>query len=290
MPHIFIELKGIKPGIETPADLSYVLRDDKHTVFSMSATVVEWIKGTVDFAGGQPLTKLKNCCFAFDDGKEFIEFDSKGKVKPSTTVTPDWFPDCGKFMREQWLKNNEMYDLPVVDFIKTFLDTFDDVKDRRRHCDLLFDLHLDQVKISPVSDAHPPAGKMGNKNRLTTQPKIHDLNSFDIFDRFFERLAETVEKNQFPTMQILTGYENLNKAPTPLKGAMRTWFRAITGELPPNNKRVDAGNSALFCAPIRTTLQQIRQYGKERYYGELSQAIQQAGELTLDKFTFRFPR
>ncbi|WP_312972324.1 hypothetical protein [Atlantibacter sp.] len=288
MAHIFLEIKGIKPGVETPADLSYVIRDDNETTFSISSTVVEWIKGTIDFAAGAPLPKLKNCCFAFANGTEFVEFDAKGKLKPATSVTPEWYPDLGKFLREQWLVNNEMYDLSIVDFIKVFLDTFNDVNERRTHCDLLFDLQLD--KSAATAPDQKPAAKIGNKNRLSTQPKVRDLNSFEIFNPFFLRLEKAIHNDQFPTMRILTGHEDLAKAPAALKGAVRTWFKAITGSLPPNNKRVDAGNPEIFCAPIRAMLAEIKEYGVERYYQALSQAIQQADGLSLDKFEYSLPK
>lgn len=291
MAHIFLEISGIDPGLKTPADLSHVLRDSKETTYSITPELVHWIKGAIAFRDGQLMPDFKNCCFAFGDGKEFIEFDGKGKIKPPLTKTPDWYPEPGEFMRETWLKNKEMHDQTIVQFIKEFLERFTDVNERRVHCDLLFNLQLGTINTTtPAVNTHPPASRIGNKNRLSTQPKVHDLNSFEMFSQFFSHLSDAVLANQFPTMQVLIGQDDISKAPTPLKGATRTWFKAITGELPPNNKKVAAGHADVFCAPIQTTLLQIKEYGLEKFYAELSQAIQKAGDLTLDKFEFQMPK
>jgi hypothetical protein len=82
MAHIFLEISGIDPGLKTPADLSHVLRDSKETTYSITPELVHWIKGAIAFRDGQLMPDFKNCCFAFGDGKEFIEFDGKGKIKP----------------------------------------------------------------------------------------------------------------------------------------------------------------------------------------------------------------
>lgn len=74
-----------------------------------------------------------------------------------------------------------------------------------------------------------------------------------------------------------------------LKNAARTWFKAISSELPPNSKRVGAGNSALFCAPVRQKIQQIESYGIERYYQYLSKTIAEAGEQFITDFNVKFP-
>lgn len=289
MTHIFLEISGIDPGLKTPADLSHVLRDKKDTIYSITPELVEWIRGAMSFREGQLIPDFANCRFAFADGAEFIEFDGKGKIKPVSTIKPAWYPDPGEFMREAWLKNKEMHDQTIVQFIREFLERFTDVEDRRIHCDLLFDLQLDKVKVSSSLAHTSLSSKRGNKNKISTQPKIYDLNSFDMFQQFFVNLEEAVTSNTFPTMQILIGVEDIAKAPTLLKGSARTWFKSITGELPPNNKKVSAGHSEVYCAPIVTALQSIKEYGLEKFYAELSQTIRDAGDLTLDKFAYQLP-
>lgn len=79
-------------------------------------------------------------------------------------------------------------------------------------------------------------------------------------------MKTAVNANEFPTLQVLTGGEDLTKAPHSLKQGIRTRFKAITGDLPPNNKRVGAGNAVLFCAPVREQIQQIEAIGTEKYY------------------------
>lgn len=291
MTHVFLEFSEIDPGVKTLEDMHYVLRQNDDTSFSISAEVANWFRQTLVAFKGEKLTLLKGCCIAFADGSEFIEIDGKGNVQPMTTVAPAWYPDKGEFLRDQWLKNKEMHDQTIVDFLKNFLEMYPDVKDRRIHGNLLLDLQMDNSEIAKTADnTRPPAGRVGNKNKLSTQPKIHDLNSFDMFSQFYSNLSEAVIANQFPTMQILTGQDDLTKVPTPLKGAIRTWFKAITGELPPNNKKVEAGHADVFCAPIVTTLGQIKAYGLPKFYQELSQAIQDAGDLELNKFEYQLPK
>ncbi|MDU6454478.1 MAG: hypothetical protein E6543_24400, partial [Enterobacter hormaechei] len=131
-----------------------------------------------------------------------------------------------------------------------------------------------------------PAGKMGNKNGKTTKPRVTDLGSFELFTAFFARMKTAVNANEFPTLQVLTGQEDLTKAPHSLKQGIRTWFKAITGDLPPNNKRVGAGNAVLFCAPVREQIQQIEAIGLEKYYQGLSKAIADAGDGFITDFSY----
>lgn len=99
-------------------------------------------------------------------------------------------------------------------------------------------------------------------------------------------MKRAVYANEFPTLQVLTDSENLAKAPQNLKQGIRTWFKAITGDLPPNNKRVEAGNAVLFCAPIREQIQQIEALGLENYYQGLSKAIADEGDGFIADFTY----
>ncbi|VFS40818.1 Uncharacterised protein [Enterobacter cancerogenus] len=99
-------------------------------------------------------------------------------------------------------------------------------------------------------------------------------------------MKRAVYANEFPTLQVLTDSENLTKAPQNLKQGIRTWFKAITGDLPPNNKRVEAGNAVLFCAPIREQIQQIEALGLENYYQGLSKAIADEGDGFIADFTY----
>jgi hypothetical protein len=99
-------------------------------------------------------------------------------------------------------------------------------------------------------------------------------------------MKTAVNANEFPTLQVLTGQEDLTKAPHSLKQGIRTWFKAITGDLPPNNKRVGAGNAVLFCAPVREQIQQIEAIGLEKYYQGLSKAIADAGDGFITDFSY----
>lgn len=285
MYHLFLEFHSLKPGVPDVQALMNVIRSEEQTAFVISPEVVKFVNDALIV--NTTITSFKNCRFAFNEGAEFVEFDGKGKSR-RFTEPPAWFITPNDFARGQWLINHALADYGTKEFISAFIAKFPNVKERREHCDLLFDLQLEKTP----SAAHPPATgrKSGNKNRITTKPKIFDLGSQEIFNRFIERLETAVKSNQFPTLQVLTGHDDIAKAPNTLKGSVRTWFKAITGELPPNNKRVEAGNVELFCAPIREQLRHVEAVGKARYYQSLSQAIEEAGEQFIADFTFKFPQ
>lgn len=284
MHHIFLEFTELEPGVKSVEDLKYVIRDEKQTAFVMSAVVARFIKDALIM--NHTIISLKNCRFAFEGGAEFVEFDSKGKSK-IYTEQPDWFITPGAFARSQWLVNHELHDLATPQFISTFIEMFPDVKKRREHCNILFNLQLDDVNSR--SKTLLTTGKTGNKTRNSTKPKIVDLGSYELFSQFFARLKSAVDADIFPTVQVLTGIDDVVKVPATLKNAARTWFKAISSELPPNSKRVGAGNSALFCAPVRQKIQQIESYGIERYYQYLSKTIAEAGEQFITDFNVKFP-
>ncbi|MNB70992.1 hypothetical protein D3C75_175510 [compost metagenome] len=116
------------------------------------------------------------------------------------------------------------------------------------------------------------------------------------------RLREVVtESKRLPTMLDLCGTNNIARTDVRLKASVRTWFKGITGELPPNNTRqavidklIEAGSPEkaalkvqLFCAPIRDRLQEIDAFGLELWYKALSEAIAQAGDQNVSDFSFR---
>ncbi|MCU6669215.1 hypothetical protein M8013_10680 [Enterobacteriaceae bacterium H4N4] len=279
MTHIFYEFTSLKPGVPDVETLMQVINSSAITSFVMGPEVVDFVKKALIV--NTTIISFKNCKFAFNDGAHFIEFDSKGKSKRFDEV-PEWFVSPADFSRTQWLINHNLSDVMATTFIDVLMSY--PLKERRAHCNLLFGLDLHKTGIVPSSA--PAASKIGNKNGKTTKPKIIDLGSFELFNQFFDRLKSAVVADHFPTLQVLTGIDNLSKAPNNLKQGLRTWFKAITGDLPPNNKRVEAGNAGLFCAPVREQLQQIEAIGLEAYYAGLSRAINEAGEQYITDFTY----
>lgn len=282
MTHIFYEFSSLKPGVPTVETLMEVINSSELTSFVIGAEVVDFVKKALIV--NTTIGSFKNCKFAFDDGAHFIEFDGKGKSKRYDEV-PDWFVTPAEFARSQWLINHDLADVKATQFIDVLMAY--PLKERRAHCNLLFGLDLHKVNAVPA--ATPVASKFGNKNGKTTKPRITDLGSFELFCQFFERMKTAVFADEFPTLQVLTGIENLSKAPHSLKQGIRTWFKAIAGDLPPNNKRVEAGNAVLFCAPVREHIQQIEAIGLENYYQGLSKAIADAGEQFIADFSYTHP-
>ncbi len=256
-----------------------VINSSELTSFVIGAEVVDFVKKALIV--NTTIGSFKNCYFAFDNGTQFLEFDGKGKSKRFSEV-PDWFVSPAEFSRTQWLINHDLADVKATQFIDVLMSY--PLKERRAHCNLLFGLELEKVNAVPATA--PSASKIGNKNGKTTKPRVMDLGSFELFSQFFERMKTAVLANEFPTLQVLTGMDNLSKAPHSLKQGIRTWFKAIAGDLPPNNKRVEAGNSVLFCAPIREQIQQIEAIGLENYYQGLSKAIAEASDSFIADFTY----
>lgn len=280
MHHLFLEFPALKPGVPDVQALMNVIRSEEQTAFVVSAEVVKFVRDALIV--NTTITSFKNCRFAFNEGSEFIEFDSNGTSR-RFTETPDWFISPGEFSRSQWLINHHLADVSAPEFIEELIAW--PLKERREHCDLLFNLGLQK---SAALTENSFASRAGNKNRITTKPKIYDIGSVEIFQQFFARLKTAVNTNAFPTLQILTDKEDVSRVPVTLKGAVRTWFKCITNELPPNNKRVEAGNAELFCAPIREQIKQIEMYGVERYYQALSKSIAAAGDQFIADFSFDF--
>lgn len=282
--HTFYEFYDLEPGVKTIDQLLAAIASESITAYVFGGELVRFVKGLLKM---KPVIQLKNCRFAFDDGTRFVEIDSKGNVKEfEPGNVPGWFQSPGEFARGQWLVNHDFADLMTPEFISAFIERFPDVKKRREHANLLFDLQLSRITTAPT---HPTARRTGNIQGKTTKPKVTDLQSFELFSQFYERMQTAVNADQFPTLQILTGHESTTEAPTSLKGAVRTWFKGITGQLPPNNKRVGAGNAELFCAPVREQLQQVEEIGLELYYQGLSKAIADAGEDALiADFTYSY--
>lgn len=255
MAHIFYEFPSLKPGVPDVETLMDVIKSSERTRFVMGEEVVDFVKKALIV--NTTIGSFKNCYFAFDNGTHFLEFDGKGKSKRFNEV-PDWFVSPAEFSRTQWLINHN----------------------------LLFGLELEKVNAVPATAS--AAGKIGNKNGKTTKPRVTDLGSFELFSQFFARMKTAVQADEFPTLQILTGMDNLAKAPHNLKQGIRTWFKAIAGDLPPNNKRVEAGNAVLFCAPLREQIQRIEARGLEHYYQGLSKAIAEAGDGFISDFTYTY--
>ncbi|WP_309550764.1 hypothetical protein [Erwinia sorbitola] len=284
MSHIFFEF-DLEPGVKSVADLNYVLRDsDKRTAFVMSAEVAKFVKDALII--NDTIISFKNCFFAFEKGAEFVEFDGKGKSRRFSEPVPPWFVKPGVFARSDWLDNHVLADLHAPDFIIAFNEKFPDLQERRKHADYLFDLQLDKIKIQPAETART----VGNTSGKSTKPKVTDLGSFQLFQQFFDRLKSAVIADEFPTLNVLTASDKVSQVPGSYRQAIRTAMKAVTNELPVNNKRLEAGNPALFCAPVRDKIIEIEEIGLEPYYQELSKAIAQAEGSYIADFSFHYPK
>lgn len=284
MSHIFFEF-DLEPGVKSVADLNYVLRDsDKKTAFVMSAEVAKFVKDALII--NDTIISFKNCCFAFEKGAEFVEFDRKGQSVRFSEPVPAWFIKPSLFARSDWLDNHALADLPAPEFIKAFIEKFPDLHERRKHADYLFDLQLHNIKPQPAIASKTP----GNTSGKSTKPKVTELGSFQLFQQFFERLKAAVMADKFPTLNVLSASDDVSKVPGNYRQALRTAMKAVTNELPVNNKRLAAGNPALFCAPVREKIAEVEAIGLEPYYQALSKAIAEAKGSYIADFSFEYVR
>ena len=274
--HTFFEFPELIASAPDDEKLQELIHSPDQSPRVFSGTAVKFVRALIKWPSAP---QLCNCRFAFADGT-FAEVDKKGSVT-WPDETPSWFQTPGEFARGDWLNNHGFSELLTPEFLQAFIAKFPDLDVRRKHASILLDLALDNVTTGQPGTA--PRAR-GNKHRISTKPRVSDLNSYEIFSQVFERLKKAVFADAFPTMDILTDQPTA-RAPAPLKGAVRTWFKAITGELPPNNKRVAAGEAVLFCAPVRERLAKVEAYGLEAYYRELSQAIADAGDQEVSEFS-----
>lgn len=274
----FFEFKGLKPLVKTVADLFEKTALPGKQRFTISADVADFVRLT---ALAPTTPALKGCKFQLLNGV-FIEFDGKGKATESRDV-PDWAMEESTYSREQYIVNKG-YDVKTgVELIAELMEMTQ--RERREYADILLDLGIHKMRNTAA-----PYTTTGNRNGKSTKPKVMDLGSFEYFKHFYDRLSEAANNDVFPTLQILTGHEDLTKAPTNLKQACRTYFKAITSELPPNNKVVEKGHPEIMCARYRAILEEIERVGVEAYYKQLAEAIGQAqdAETTIADFKFRF--
>lgn len=282
MSHIFFEF-DLEPGVKSVADLNYVLRDhDKKTAFVMSAEVAKFVKDALII--NDTIISFKNCCFAFEKGAEFVEFDHNGQFVRFSEPVPSWFIRPAVFARSDWLDNHALADLAAPEFIKAFNEKFPDLHERRKHANYLFDLQLQKGKLPSTETSRTP----GNIQGKSTKPKVTDLGSFELFKQFFDRLKAAVMADEFPTLNVLTAADNVSNVPGSYRQAIRTAMKAVTHELPVNNKRLAAGNPALFCAPVRDKIAEIEAIGLEPYYLALSHAIAEAEGSYIADFSFQY--
>jgi hypothetical protein len=112
------------------------------------------------------------------------------------------------------------------------------------------------------------------------------LGSFELFCQFFGRMKTAVFADEFPASA--DRYRKPDKAPHNLKQGIRTWFKAIAGDLL-RITNVLKPVTRFSSAPIREQIQQIEAIGLENYYQGLSKAIADAGEQFIADFSYTHP-
>ncbi|MCE9889054.1 hypothetical protein LZ634_10120 [Kluyvera intermedia] len=299
MTHFFFEHSQLDPGVKDVNDLNHVLRKpDENNAFVISSQVATFVTNAMIFDG--PKLAFADCCFALNGAAEFVEFDADGNAIRYSEPVPDWYQTPAEFVSGEWLKTHGLDDTTAAEFIKEIKEGFPDLEQRRQHVGLMFDLQLET--LNPVYADRNPVTKPGNTNRISTAPKVSDIGSFEIFAQMVARLREVVtDSTRLPTMLDLCGTDDITRTDVRLKASVRTWFKGITGELPPNNTRqaaidklIEAGSPEkaaqkvqLFCAPIRDRLQEIDSFGLETWYKALSEAITEAGDRNVSDFSFK---
>jgi len=282
---VFYEAYDFEPNVQSIDEFISSISSNTVNIYIISEEIVRFVK---DLLKMKPVIQLKHCRFSFNNGEHFVEIDGKGNIKNYEAGSiPDWYETPIEITRSQWINNNDFSYLIKSEFLSAFIKKFPDVNERREYADMLLDLHLNKVEVLNPITAHK---NRGNTSGRTTKSKVTELQSFELFCQFFERMKNAVYANIFPTLKVLLAHDNLNEIPTPMKGAVRTWFKGITGQLPPNNKRVVAGNVELFCAPIREKLVYIEEIGLEIFYRDLSKAIADSKDMLVSNFHYDYTK
>jgi len=278
---VFYESYDLEPNVKSIDEFIASISSNTVSIYVVSEEVVRFVK---DLLKMKPVIQLKNCRFSFDNGKYFVEIDGRGYIKDyEAGFIPDWYETSIDIIRAQWIINNGFANLIKSEFLCEFIKRFPDINLRREHADMLLDLHLSKAEgVYPLS---APKTRY-NTSGKTTKSRVTELQSFELFCQFYERMKTAVFANNFPTLKVLLGHDDLNEIPAPMKGAARTWFKGITGQHPPNSKRVGAGNAVLFCAPIREKLVYIEEVGLEFFYRDLSKAIADSKNMLISDFNF----
>lgn len=277
----FFEFKGLKPLVKTVEELFEKTALPGTQRFTISAVVADFVQLA---ALAPTFPALKGCKFQLLSG-QFIWFDTKGKptITNQKELAGDWAMEESAYSREQWIINKGYETKSGVELVAELMEL--PQRERRELADILLDLGIHKMR-----NTAPPYTTTGNRYGKSTKPKVMDLGSYEYFKMFYDRLSDAARSDVFPTLQVLTGHEDLTKAPTNLKQACRTFFKAITSELPPNNKVVEKGHPEILCARYRAILEEIERVGIESYYKQLAQAIAEAQEAdtTIADFKFRY--
>lgn len=284
----FFEFPDLKEFalVTTVAELFEVTASAGYARFTIKSDVGDFVRLS---AKAPKFEALKGCKFQListtGHGFEYIIFDNKGKPE-IVTEAPDWSMNENEYARQQWVANKGFDTRSGVELLEELM-TYD-LSERRKLADILLSLELSSGKTSAVE--RYKNFRTGNRNGKSTKPKVIDLGSYELFRQVYDRLSNSVMADKFPTLQTLTGFEELNKAPTNLKQACRTYYKAITSELPPNNKVLEKGHPELLCAKVRAILEEVERVGVENYYQQLSQAIAKSVEedVTIAEFCFRY--
>ncbi|HAV1531553.1 TPA: hypothetical protein JG872_000363 [Enterobacter hormaechei subsp. xiangfangensis] len=282
----FFEFPDLKEFalVTTVVELFEVTAAPGKARFTIKSDVADYVRLS---AQAPKFESLKGCKFQLlapeGNGYEYISFDSKGKPE-ITYDAPDWSMNENDYARQQWVANKG-YDVRSGVELLEELMTYD-LTERRKLADILLSLDLDK---KPLHRSYA-RGTTGNRNGKSTKPKVMDLGSYELFKAVYDRLSDAVNSDQFPTLQVLTGLDDLTKAPTNLKQACRTYFKAITSELPPNNKVVEKGHPEIMCSKIRAILEEVERVGVEDYYKQLAESIAEAADkdTTIADFKFRY--
>ncbi|HGM5489633.1 TPA: hypothetical protein ACKP1B_001230 [Serratia fonticola] len=282
MTHSFFEFPLLPAKVTDVAKLKEVINSNSSTSFVMTPEVAKFVKDALVI--NTTIGSFKNTRFQFADGT-YIAFDSKGKsTQYHSDNPPDWARTKSEYSRTQWLTNHGLIDAPAKVLIARLLEI--PLKERRDIADNLLNLDLDKLMPTAGQRVTP-----GNRNGKSTKPKISDLGSVEYFRNFFARLRHCVATNAFPTLQKMMDLGeqvSLTKAPTSVKQAVRTYYKAVCGEQIPNNKVVEKGYPELYCMRIKPAIDAVEAIGLETYYAALSTAIGQAGDCTIADFDFHY--
>lgn len=267
------------PDIKSLIDC--VNNEDDFT-YLMAGEVEDWIKqgAQVDI---NPL--VPGCQFQFSDGSS-IEYDTDGKItRHPKDKPPVWFIPEAEYW-SYWLKNYAYKSKDITKLVTEIRGM--ELIQRVELCNLLFGLELKKAQPAAKTVVDNVRRGVGNTQGVSTKPKVSDMLSVEFFKQFLTRLNDAVQNNQIPTLQVLTGEENMKAVSANVKGSVRTYFQAITSDSIPNANRAASLKPEIYCDRLKPLVDAVYSAGVDEYYNELQRAIQEAGDTYIKDFKFTF--
>jgi hypothetical protein len=276
----FIEGENCEDQKCTVESFVEVLITRQKPLYYISNDVAKFVQNFLLLEGNSPI--FRGCFFAFNNkhtGQHFLECSTDGNIRKYSTPVPQWFIKLNMSGIEKWLIQENLDKLLPLEFIDAINRKFTKETERKRVIEFIFRTkHSDDLQII----------LKGNVNGRSTSLKVSHIDSYQIFNQFFNNLERIISENRFPTMHELAGIDAEKKINNNVRRSIHTWMKCISGELLPNSKRIQAGNSELYCIRMKEIIIRINKFGLECFFNQMKNAVAVNEGKKLSTFSFEY--